>query len=86
MTVTVADDDLLDWAADASFTVEYWMKKGTACSGNEVIVGRDDSSTSLHWWTGCDNNGTVRFNLNDTNGNGLDQDIVPLFHYNVAQG
>jgi hypothetical protein len=35
-----------DWAADDSFTIEYWMKKSTPCTGNEVIVGRDDASSS----------------------------------------
>jgi uncharacterized repeat protein (TIGR02543 family) len=59
-----------DWAADDSFTIEYWMWKNTPCTGNEVIVGRDDASSSLHWWTGCDDNGTVRFQLRDVNYNG----------------
>jgi len=69
--VNVADTGRFDWAADDSFTIEYWMKKNTVCTGNEVIVGRDDSANSLHWWTGCDGNGTVRFQLRDINGNGI---------------
>jgi hypothetical protein len=68
--VDVPDNDQYDWAADDSFTVEYWMKKSTACTGNEVIVGRDNGS-GLHWWTGCQGDGTVRFQLKDVNGNGL---------------
>jgi hypothetical protein len=70
--VIVADDnDQFDWASDDSFTIEYWMQKSTACTGNEVILGRDATENSLHWWTGCDGNGTVRFQLGDTSGTGL---------------
>ena len=69
--VNVADTGRFDWAADDSFTIEYWMKKSSAITGNEVIVGRDDAANELHWWTGCDGNGTVRFQLRDINGNGI---------------
>jgi lysophospholipase L1-like esterase len=68
--VNVADDGTFDWGADDSFTIQYWMMTSASTAGNRVLVGRDDSGTNLHWWVGCDDNGTVRFNLNDTNGNG----------------
>jgi hypothetical protein len=70
--VTVADDnDQFDWAATDSFTIEYWMQKSTACSSNEVILGRDATENSLHWWTGCSDNGTVSFQLRDTSNAGI---------------
>ncbi len=73
--VNVADDSILDWGANDSFSIEYWIKKESACAGsnvsdNEVIVGRDDGS--LHWWTGiaCMDGGKPIFVLldNDTVG------------------
>ena len=69
--VDVADiNDDFDWGKDDSFTIEYWMKTAASTSGNRVIVGRDDSSTKLHWWIGCDDSGKVRFQLKDVNENG----------------
>ena len=68
--VNVNDDDTFDWGKDDSFSIEYWMKTSESTSGNRVLVGRDDSSTSLHWWIGCADNATVRFQLGDINGNG----------------
>jgi len=68
--VNVNDDDTFDWGKDDSFTIEYWMKTSESTSGNRVLVGRDDSSTSLHWWIGCDDSGKVAFQLRDVNGVG----------------
>ncbi|NJK97745.1 MAG: T9SS type A sorting domain-containing protein, partial [Bacteroidales bacterium] len=41
-------------------------------SDNNVIIGRDDPVTQLHWWVGvsCINPGKINFNLIDANGNG----------------
>ena len=53
-----------DFGANSSFSVEYWMMTRDAsstCSGTQVVVGRDDSGSSLHWWTGCLNGGTPAF-------------------------
>ncbi|MFH1843322.1 MAG: LamG-like jellyroll fold domain-containing protein [bacterium] len=69
--VDVADDDSFDWAADASFTLAFWMQTNQSTAGNRVILGRDDSANGLHWWIGADNNGTVRFQLKDSSDNGL---------------
>ena len=66
-----------DWSANSSFTIEFWVNKPDACpaqttSKNNVILGRDDPASSLHWWTGisCTNPGKVAFNLYANNGNG----------------
>ncbi|MCK9995419.1 MAG: putative Ig domain-containing protein [Candidatus Krumholzibacteria bacterium] len=58
---------IFDWAADASFTIAYWMKTDQSTAGNRVLFGRDDGG-SLHMWIGCDDNGTVRFQLREPGG------------------
>jgi len=65
--VNVTNSSVFDWAADASFTIAYWMKTDQSTAGNRVLVGRDDGG-SLHMWVGCDNNGTVRFQLKEPGG------------------
>jgi hypothetical protein len=55
-----------DWAADASFTIAYWMKTDQSTAGNRVLIGRDGDG--LHMWIGCDNNGTARFQLKENGG------------------
>ena len=70
--IDVPADVGFDWGATDSFSIEFWMQADSgACSGgNEVIVGRDDISSSLHWWTGCWNGGEASFVLIATNGDG----------------
>jgi hypothetical protein len=71
--LTVPSDASFDWVKAASFSIEFWMKTESAsvCNGNQVIVGRDDSSTNLHWWVGCwDKTGVAAFRLNGTDGAG----------------
>jgi len=50
----VPGDDSFNWGVNDSFSIEFWMQTDSAstCSGNEVVIGRDDSSTDLHWWAG----------------------------------
>ncbi|MDY6876422.1 MAG: LamG-like jellyroll fold domain-containing protein [Chloroflexota bacterium] len=66
----VPGDDSFNWGAQDSFSIEFWMQTDSAstCLGNEVAVGRDDSATDLHWWTGCWNGGQAAFYLGDTGG------------------
>ncbi|UCH82621.1 MAG: putative Ig domain-containing protein [Candidatus Latescibacterota bacterium] len=68
--VNAPNDGSWDWDKDDSFTIAYWMNTSASTAGNRVIVARDDPGSALHWWVGCDDNGTVRFQLRDTNGNG----------------
>ncbi len=67
----VANSDF-DWAADGSFTIEYWMKKSTACTNNQVVLGRDapEEGNSMQWWAGCFEDGTASFVLISQNGDG----------------
>jgi uncharacterized repeat protein (TIGR01451 family) len=71
--LTVPSHPAFDWGLNDSFSVEFWMQTDPAgsCSGsNQVIVGRDDPATSLHWWVGCQKDtGRARFYLFDTSDN-----------------
>jgi hypothetical protein len=58
-------DAPFDWGATDSFTIEYWIKREPGITGNEVVVGRDDGLTNLHWWTGVDASGVASFQLRD---------------------
>jgi lysophospholipase L1-like esterase len=69
--VNVKDDNTFDWNTGDSFSVELWMKTDSAstCSGTQVLIGRNDSATSLHWWLGCSQYGDkARFYLQDKGG------------------
>jgi hypothetical protein len=71
--VSIPDDGSFDWAADASFSIEFWMMSNqTSPPRNMVILGRDGGSTGLHWWIGTEQStGKVRFQLKDSSANGL---------------
>jgi lysophospholipase L1-like esterase len=77
--VNIPNDNDFNWTANSSFSLEFWMKKTSACpssssSANNVIIGRDDPSSNLHWWIGasCENGGRISFNLFDVSGNGAE--------------
>jgi len=66
-----------NWGPNDSFSIEFWMKKDSPCSGtatenNEVVVGRAGDGGDLnHWWLGVnckesDGQGKVKFNLVDS--------------------
>jgi hypothetical protein len=63
-------DAPFDWSATDSFTIEYWIKREPGIVSNEVVVGRDDSSTDLHWWTGLTSTGRAAFQLKDIGNQG----------------
>lgn len=75
--VNIPSDTIFDWKSKSSFTIEFWMKKTTSCidqtiKPNNVIIGRDDQATKLHWWGGvsCQNDGKFEFDLYDKTGKG----------------
>ena len=71
--ITMPDDSELDWGADSSFSIEVWAKLTNCDSRNKVMVGRDNRPGGTHWWVGCSiSTKTARFNLLDTNDNGID--------------
>ncbi|MDY7080715.1 MAG: LamG-like jellyroll fold domain-containing protein, partial [Chloroflexota bacterium] len=68
--IDVPADAAFNWGSNDSFSIEFWMQTDSAstCTGNQVIVGRDDSANGLHWWTGCRDGGPAGFSLGDTSG------------------
>ena len=76
--VDIPDDNSFDWAADDSFTIQFWFLSDAATfTENQVVVARDarGGGQGLHWWVGMEgdpsdgtgNDGTVRFQLRDIN-------------------
>ena len=63
--VNVEYDGTFDWSAASSFSVEAWIKTvpGSTCAGNQVFIGRQSTSTNLHWFVGCLEGGHAAFNL-----------------------
>jgi len=71
--IDVPADQSFDWLGTDSFSIEFWVKtKGAGALGsNQVIIGRDDVSTMLHWWVGLNEaDGMPSFVLKDSGGNG----------------
>jgi uncharacterized repeat protein (TIGR01451 family) len=68
--IDVPADEDFDWGSTDDFSIEFWLQTASAstCAGNEVVIGRDDSSTNLHWWVGCQDGGEAAFYLIDTSG------------------
>lgn len=68
--IAVSADSVFDWESDESFSIEFWMRRSGTPSNNEVIVGRDDAGTDLHWWVGIDHTrgDVARIYLQDTTG------------------
>ena len=70
--INISPDASFDWGYGQSFSIGFWLKREPTLSGVEVIIGRDDSTSNLHWWSGLWSDGTAAFVLLDTNGNGGD--------------
>ena len=70
--------DGFNWAKDDNFTIEFWMQKSEVCmedggvNDNEVIVGRNSTTSNLQWWVGVncseEPRGRLTFYLRDTGG------------------
>jgi len=71
--IDVPDNGQFDWGSDDEFSIEYWMRSASACTGgvNEVIVGRQGANNQKpHLWTGCSHTaeGRAIFVLHDAGG------------------
>ena len=71
--LSIAANSNFNWSSNGSFTIEFWMKTGqtTPLSSNQIIVGRDDAASDLHWWAGIDTLGKPVFQLRDVTGAGV---------------
>ncbi len=71
--VNITNGTLFNKSGSDAFTIQFWIKKSNACNGtNEVIIGRNDASSQLHWWAGIDcsagNEGKIRFYFRSATG------------------
>lgn len=76
--ISVPDNITFDWEDDGSFSIEFWIRKTSVCAGtssvnNNVVIGRDDPNTDLHWWVGvdCQTTGKINFTLFSAEGSGI---------------
>ena len=76
--INVPADGSLNWLINESFSIEFWVKTGGVPPGtNQVIIGRDDAATDLHWWVGIHGgDGKIAFVLRDTSGDGAAGDMI----------
>jgi lysophospholipase L1-like esterase len=75
--LAVSDDGSFDWSETDSFTIEFWMKKSTGCSQNEVILGR--IMGTMNWWIGIDcPTHSLRFRLQNSTG------LIDLYSVNTV--
>mgnify|MGYP006283220551 FL=1 len=78
--IIIPDDGTLNFAGDASFSIEFWLKTPGSSSNNMVCIGRqgtilDQDTSHLHLWVGMENNtGAAVFYLRDRRGNEPDPD------------
>jgi len=90
--IDIADDnDDFDWAVDANFSIEFWMKgiPGTTAAGAnpEVMIGRFDGVNDLAWWIGV-NNGTqnITWFIRDSNDTADELQLFANPAVNAADG
>ncbi len=60
-----------NWTATSSYTLELWVKF-TEVSGTQVILGRDDPSTQVHWWIGKTAGGKIEWYTKASDGSNGD--------------
>ena len=77
--INIPADNTFNWGAETSFSIEFWMKGipgTTGAVGNEVMIGRDDAASDLHWWIGVDHaSGNITWTIHDKTDNGDALDI-----------
>ena len=78
--VDVNNGSLFNWSAASDFSLQFWIKKNSSCNAttNNVLIGRDDNSTQLHWWVGveCSNGNQGKITVNLTANNGDSQELT----------
>ncbi|MCP4410680.1 MAG: PASTA domain-containing protein [Gammaproteobacteria bacterium] len=86
--VDVPDRGQFDWGVEDEFSIEYWMRSNSNCSGNEVIIGRQGTShPEPHMWTGCHGKFQhARFVLFDAAGGNGGNGIWPESSADITDG
>jgi hypothetical protein len=58
----VPSNDIFNWGTDDDFSIEFWYNNQYDDMNEiQVLVGRNESSTGLHWWIGMDQSEKVNF-------------------------
>ncbi len=71
-----------NWASNSSYTIELWVKF-TEVSGTQVIIGRDDPVSQVHWWIGKTAGGKIEWFTKASDGS--NGDIESLSAINNGQ-
>jgi ureidoglycolate hydrolase len=69
--VVFTNHPVFDFAAGASFTIEFWMKRdgvNTPITGTEVMISRNDDTNDTVWWLGVNTDGTPAALFVDSDG------------------
>lgn len=80
--LSVASHADYNWSGSASFTIESWVKYSSNTS-TQVIIGRDDPTTSLHWWIGKNETGKIEWFVRAVDGTSCD--IISTANTNNGQ-
>lgn len=48
--------------------MQYWLKRNGSSGSNEVVIGRDDPDSTVHWWSGITTLGLPTFTVRDSSG------------------
>jgi hypothetical protein len=67
--INVAASTDFNFGANENFSIEFWMKHSGSIQDVNVIIGRDDAATQLHWWIGLTaTEGKIAFYLTSKTG------------------
>ena len=67
-SVTVPNNEVYNWGAHTSFSIELWIKTTQPGTGNKVFIGRYSTNTQAAWWLGFGNNNKAIFLIRDSSG------------------
>ncbi|MBB6610718.1 PQQ-dependent sugar dehydrogenase [Pontibacter sp. Tf4] len=68
--VDLNDASKFSWSKSSPFTISFWMRSNTTVERNSVIVGRNATTSQMHWWIGTSPDGQAIFMLKDQNHQG----------------
>ncbi|NDK55863.1 PQQ-dependent sugar dehydrogenase [Pontibacter fetidus] len=69
--VNLTDGSKFNWGKNTPFAIDFWMRTTSKVDRNSVIIGRNATSSQMHWWIGMDPNGYGIFMLKDAQHHGL---------------
>lgn len=64
----ILPNTMFDWTGTDRFSIELWMRCGSANNDSEVLIARKNSTTPMEWKIVIKGDGTPLFSLADHNG------------------